>query len=244
MNTAPNVIKIPYKTKFSIKNPVLIIIKSLATKVTCTITCLILFVGCATPPPPKITATSYENYEYEFGLEVPTGWKIINVDRFKKFYSAMGEKVEDLTVEFYNKSTYNRVSVNSLKLSIPYNMKIIPRNSEVNSFLENTFDESLKKIVKTFENNEEIESKAQIFPKKECTKEPCLLVTNNFIVQDKKKVKTKNIIEKIYLYQCNEQNLCIAKFTLISEPNNYQKDIIGLTALTRSLQHNVSPATE
>lgn len=175
--------------------------------------------GCATSiPPPKITDTTYENYKYEFGMDIPDGWDAINLKDAKDFLSIGEASVEKIEAIFVNHSTNSLVFVGSYTHSLNPGALLFVVKSKMEKLFKDDLENTQKNIDTYLNEVGRVASYKQEIKNLKCQYGPCLMSINNFFLQDKQEKAISNIESRIYYYRCHDDDLCIVNFSLSSAP--------------------------
>lgn len=201
-----------------------------------------LLSSCAITPPPKITDTSYENYKYEFSVEIPKNWKAVNVKDIKDFLPLSDlANANAVKAAFINHNTESLIMVRCDKTFLNPDLLVFIKDEKLREGLTDQYEKYKKDVGELTQNyNGNLENFEYEIKKVRCYDGPCLISVASFnITSDSEK---SSLEQKLYYYRCNNDDLCSIEFVISTRPEYYQASLADFATLTNSLIKGVVAA--
>ena len=196
--------------------------------------------GCATAPPPKITDTTYENYEYEFGINIPAGWKSVNIKDVNNFLYPNSSPFHTMKAAFTNHATESTMLLNYEKSIINPDILVFAKDEELRQNYIDHFEQAITKIKTSSSQDMDVQDVNYEIKKVKCYEGPCLMSTLHLDLKAKKKnIDNFTFDMESYQYRCNNDDTCSVQFMMISKPDYIQRSQKELKLFTKSLRRGV-----
>lgn len=205
---------------------------------------LFLLSGCATAPPPKITNTSYENYKYEFAVEIPNNWEVMNTSDMKKFMqlSDMANGTDLVTV-FINHKTESLITVMCDQSFVGPGVISYTRDYKLRESLITQYEKHEKQLENFARTNKSnLENYSYEIKNVRCYYGPCLMGVATFDIKENS--KKSNQQHELYHYLCHKDDSCSVEFVLSTTPEKYEESLADFSKLTASLASGIHPMDE